>query len=118
LQAIGVLQLIHDDLIETGAGGFADEVVRLQEFDRLFLKVGEVERGLIALLSSISAVEARDGLPKEMDKIGVPGFDPLRAECGKNLVFEAFSVVLAGCSNASGVSFGACCNREMFLCES
>ncbi len=100
-------------MVEAGAGFFTDEVIGFEQPDGFFFEIGEVERGEVALFSSIGQVEASKSFAEEVQEIAIPNLDPLGLERGKNFVLQRLRIFAARFAHAAGV--GGEFEREVLL---
>ncbi len=92
LEGVGVLQLVHQDLVEGLADGLADWGVIGEEADGELLKVAEVEQGAGALAVAVEAIDAAEGLHQQLALAGVVAADPLGLDTGAELILDGLGV--------------------------
>src|ERR1700720_902165 len=62
LQSVGILKLIHQDVIELPADTFARFLILFEQPHGKLFQIGKIERALSGLTASVQRVEARDRL--------------------------------------------------------
>ncbi len=100
LQTVGVLQLIHQNLIELSRDPLAQLEAGFEQRDRTLLQIREIDHSLQALLFAVRAVQPRKRRAEQLGQSRVPGLCPLRLQLLTHLLLKLLRRRIGGTASS------------------